>query len=435
MASGSSASSIPSKPAACASPPSATRRPLADHRSLAGQIDAAVIAAPTRLHHAIALDLLDRGVHLLVEKPLAATAAEADDLVKAARRRGLVLQVGHVERFNPALGPLPDLADPKYMEALRAGPFTFRSTDIGVVLDLMIHDIDLVLSLVPSRVRKIEALGLSVLGGHEDVANARLEFECGCVAVLSASRVSYHSVRRMHVWTPRAFAAVDFAARTSTLVRPDGTLLDRRFDLDCFAPEGAEQKERLLQALLPCEERHFEPVDALLLEISDFLESIRHGSTAAPAVPPSPVPASRAATRSRWPNGSSPRSPPTRGTTSPTAWSGRWLPRVRASYRRRTGSSSATAPVARTAKPADHLESGQDSLSQLSCGPARRHFVEDLGGPEIPLRLGLRAEAVKLLRLLLWIDRTTGRCRATSVGLSNGGWEGASAAPSRETRA
>jgi predicted dehydrogenase len=258
-------------------------QPFADHRSLAGQIDAAVIAAPTRLHHDIALDLLDRGIHLLVEKPLAATAAEADDLVKAARRRRLVLRVGHVERFNPALGPLrADLADPKYMEAVRAGPFTFRSTDVGVVLDLMIHDIDLVLSLVPSRVRKIEALGLSVLGGHEDVANARLEFDSGCVAVLSASRVSCHSVRRMHVWTPRAFAAVDFAARTSTLVRPDSTLLDRRFDLDCFAPEAAEQKERLLEALLPREERHSEPVDALLLELNDFLDSVRQCGTAAP---------------------------------------------------------------------------------------------------------------------------------------------------------
>ena len=258
-------------------------QPFPDHRSLAGQIDAAVIAAPTRLHHPIALELLERGIHLLVEKPLAATAAEADDLVKAARRRKLVLRVGHVERFNPALETLrADLADPKYIEALRAGPFSFRSTDIGVVLDLMIHDLDLVLSLVHSRVRKIDALGLSVLGGHEDVANARLEFDSGCVAVLSASRVSCQAVRRMHVWTLRAFAAVDFAARSSTLVRPDSTLLDRRFDLDCFAPEDAKQKERLLEALLPREERHSEPVDALLLELNDFLDSVRQCSAAAP---------------------------------------------------------------------------------------------------------------------------------------------------------
>ena len=271
--------------AARASPPSAARGRWPTIASCCDEIDAAV---DRRAHAACttrsALDLLDRGVHVLVEKPLAATAAEADELVerRPPPRRSCsrwATSSGSIPRWTAAL---PHLRRPKYIEAVRAGAFTFRSTDIGVVLDLMIHDIDLVLSLVRSRVRRVEALGLSVLGGHEDVANARLEFDSGCVAVFSASRVSYHSVRRMHVWTPRAFAAVDFAARTSTLVRPDSTLLDRRFDLDCFAPEGAEQKERLLQALLPREERHFEPVDALLLEISDFLESVRHDSTAAP---------------------------------------------------------------------------------------------------------------------------------------------------------
>ncbi len=251
-------------------------RALADYHPLLDRIDAAVIATPTQLHHPIALELLDRGIHLLVEKPLCSTAAQADDLVRTARRRGLVLQVGHIERFNPAFGAVSEhLADPKYIEAVRAGQFSFRSTDIGVVLDLMIHDIDLVLSLVRSRVRKVEALGLSVLGGHEDVANARVEFHSGCVAVLSASRVSYQPVRRMHVWTSRAFASVDFAARKSTLVRPSEMLADRRFDLDSLPPEQIEEKDRLLEELLPREEQQAEPVDALELELHDFLESIR----------------------------------------------------------------------------------------------------------------------------------------------------------------
>ena len=131
--------------------------------------------------------------------------------------------------------------------------------------------------------RKVEALGLSVLGGHEDVANARLEFQGGCVAVLSASRVSCEAVRRMHVWTPRAFAAVDFASRKSTLVRPDSALMDRRCDLDPLACQDPVRKQRALEELLPREERQSEPVDALLLELNDFVQSIRDGR--APRVP------------------------------------------------------------------------------------------------------------------------------------------------------
>ena len=256
-------------------------QPLADHRPLADRIDAAGIAAPTQFHHSVALDLLDWGVHLFVEKPLSATAAQADELVAAAKRRGVVLQVGHVERFNPALKPVrAELVDAKYIEAVRAAPFSFRSTDIGVVLDPMIHDIDLVLSLVRSRVRKVDALGLSVLGAHEDVANARLEFQCGCVATLSASRVSYEAVRRMSVWTPRAFAAVDFAARTSTLVRPDAALVDRRFDLASLATPEPQQRAQQLAALLPRQQTQSEPVDALLLELTEFVQNIRSRATA-----------------------------------------------------------------------------------------------------------------------------------------------------------
>jgi predicted dehydrogenase len=259
---------------------------LADYRDLAGPIDAAVVAAPTRLHHAIALDLLKRGVHLLVEKPLCATSAEAEELAWAARRRGAVLAVGHVERFNPAWAaavPYVLRPAPKYVEGVRAGPFTFRCTDVGVVLDLMIHDVELVLSLVGSPLRRVEALGLSVLGGHEDVANARLEFACGCVAVLSASRVSYEAVRRMHVWTPRAFAAIDLAARKTTLVRPSETILARQVDLGALTPDQWARKEELFEEHLPREEIQSQPVDAIALELADFLESIATGRS--PRVP------------------------------------------------------------------------------------------------------------------------------------------------------
>jgi predicted dehydrogenase len=250
---------------------------VADYRDLLDAVDAAVIAAPTQWHHAIAMEFLGWGVHLLVEKPLAATLAQADELVETARRHSAILQVGHVERFNPAMAAAaPHVANPKYIEAVRSSPFTFRSTDVGVVLDLMIHDLDLVLSLVRSPVRRVEALGLSVLGGHEDVANARLVFESGCVAALSASRVSYEAVRRMHVWAPRAFASIDFATRKTRLVRPSEALLRRQFNVSSLRPEEVEYlKSHLSEVHLRQEETEAPAVDALTLELEDFVESIR----------------------------------------------------------------------------------------------------------------------------------------------------------------
>jgi predicted dehydrogenase len=251
--------------------------PMADCRGLADLVDAAVIAVPTRLHHSVAIELLAAGVHLLVEKPLARTLAEADELVELAQESGVLLQVGHVERFNPALtAAAAHLREPKYVEAVRASGFTFRSTDIGVVLDLMIHDLDLVLWMVRSPVRKVEALGLSILGGHEDVAKAWLEFECGCVATLSASRVSRDAARRMQVWSPWAMAEVDFATRTTRVTCPSETLLARRFDVDALSPEQVEHyKTQLLEEHLPREELVGEAVDAIQLELDDFVESIR----------------------------------------------------------------------------------------------------------------------------------------------------------------
>ena len=259
-------------------------RAVADARELAGQVDAVVIAAPTSWHHALGMDFLRRGVHVLLEKPLAATADEADALVEAARRAGVILQVGHVERFNPAFVALSDLGGPqsilapKYIEAERCGPFSFRSTDVGVVLDLMIHDLDLVLSLVRSRVRRIDALGVSVLGGHEDVANVRLEFQNGCVASLSASRVSYDAVRLMQIWSARSMAAIDFSARTTTTIRPSETLLRRRFDVASLSPEQivGYDKLGLLEEHLPRQTEQFPAVDALALELDDFIDSIRN---------------------------------------------------------------------------------------------------------------------------------------------------------------
>jgi predicted dehydrogenase len=252
-------------------------RAVADYRELFDEVQAVVVATPSRLHRAIGLDFLRRGIHVLMEKPLAVDRNEADQLVTAARQAGAVLQVGHVERFNPALAAAqPYLEGPRYIEAVRAGAFSFRSTDIGVVLDLMIHDIDLVLSLVRQPVVRVEALGLSVLGGHEDVANARIHFADGAVAALSACRVAYEAARRMQVWSARAFASIDFNQRTATVVRPSETLLARRLDLDAMSPAELEHcRQHLMDEHLPQTRLTADAVDALALEQDDFLASIR----------------------------------------------------------------------------------------------------------------------------------------------------------------
>jgi predicted dehydrogenase len=253
-------------------------KPLADYAELIGQVDAAVVATPTTFHYDVSRKLIDAGMHLLIEKPLCTTHIDAERLVKIAQQRGVVLQVGHVERFNPAFQAAAAKIDsPKYIEGVRSSGYTFRSTDVGVVLDLMIHDIDLVLSLVRGRLRKIEAIGVPVVGPHEDAANARLEFDCGCVAVLSASRVSYEAVRRMHIWSAGSFASVDFAARATTTVIPSETLRQRRFNVDGLSPQELEHcRQHFAEEHLPQERKTFDAVDALALEQDDFLDSIRN---------------------------------------------------------------------------------------------------------------------------------------------------------------
>jgi predicted dehydrogenase len=251
--------------------------PLADHRQAVEWADAAVVAVPTALHRTVAVDLLAAGMHLLVEKPLASTLAEADELVAAARQHGALLQVGHVERFNPAVAAaLPHLHDPRYIEATRTSTFSGRSTDIGAVLDLMIHDIDLALALARSDVVRIEALGLALLGRREDVAQARLTFASGCVADLRASRVSYIAQRTLHVWTEDGFAALDLAARTATLVRPCEAIRARAYDVEQLpVEERMRVKEHLFEDLLRKECLAVESADAIAAEQADFVESIQ----------------------------------------------------------------------------------------------------------------------------------------------------------------
>jgi len=250
----------------------------ADHLALLGQIDAAIIAAPSRLHHAVAGDLLAHGVHVFVEKPMTLNVGDADDLIATAAARQLVLQVGHVERFNPALiAAQPHLAEPKYIEAVRAGAFTCRSTDIGVVLDLMIHDIDVVLSLVKDDVVGIQALGAAVLGPNEDWAQARLQFAGGCVANLSASRVAMQSQRWMQVVAHDRFLAIDFATHKAQLMRPSDAVLAGEVDVNALSPaEKSHLKDNLFTEYLPTEQLPVVETNALLEEQKQFVAAIQN---------------------------------------------------------------------------------------------------------------------------------------------------------------
>ena len=179
-----------------------------------GAVDLAVVAVPTESHAAVALPLIDAGVHTLIEKPVTQTVTEADALIAAARRSGVVLAVGHSERFNPAVtAARPHIRDPRFIEVHRLGTFPERSLDIDVVLDLMIHDLDLILSTVTSEVESVEAVGVPVLTEKIDIANARLRFVNGCIANLTASRISREPVRKIRFFQRDSYLSIDSAAR------------------------------------------------------------------------------------------------------------------------------------------------------------------------------------------------------------------------------
>ena len=186
------------------------------------KLDAASVAVPTVHHHSVASPLLDAGLDLLVEKPLAASLAEADDLVARAEKAGRILQPGHLERFNPAVLAIePALRRPMFFEAHRLSVFTPRSLDVDVVLDLMIHDLDIVLTFANSPVREVRAVGLPILSPKVDIANVRVEFESGCVANFTASRVSTERVRKLRFFEPRQYVSIDYARQDLLVIRID----------------------------------------------------------------------------------------------------------------------------------------------------------------------------------------------------------------------
>jgi len=205
---------------------------LTDFRGLIGNVDAVSLAVPTTDHARIGIELLENGIDVLVEKPIASSIEESRKLIDAASGNGRVLQVGHVERFNPVVRAATEVAtQPQFFEIHRLAVFTPRSLDIDVVLDLMIHDLDVVLSLVRSPVTEVRAVGIPVLSRKADIANARLEFENGCVANLTASRVSFEKVRKLRFFQPSDYISVDYASQRGTMVSLRmGRVLERKLE-------------------------------------------------------------------------------------------------------------------------------------------------------------------------------------------------------------
>lgn len=193
---------------------------LADHHALAGRVDCASVAVPTAAHAAIGLDLLAAGIDVLVEKPLASTAEEGAALVRAAEQGHRILQVGHLERFNPALrAAAAVITEPRFLECHRLAPFVDRGTDVDVVRDLMIHDLDVIQSFIPAEVESVEAVGVPVLTPRVDIANARLRFANGCIANVTASRVSMKRERMLRLFQPDAYVAIDYDQRRVRIMR------------------------------------------------------------------------------------------------------------------------------------------------------------------------------------------------------------------------
>lgn len=230
-----------------------------DHQALFGNVDAVSIAVPTPVHFVIAKDFLQNNIDIMIEKPITETTEEADELIHLAESRELIIQVGHLERFNPAIVALKDIVKkPMFIESHRLSIFQGRCTDVSVVLDLMIHDIDLILNFVRSEISAVYASGVPVVSEHVDIANARLEFESGCVANVTASRISTKNERKIRLFQRDAYVSVDFSKKEITAIQQDS-------NVDCGLIPGMDVKQI-----------SFETGDALETELKSFVKAVIH---------------------------------------------------------------------------------------------------------------------------------------------------------------
>ena len=246
------------------------------------EVRAVTIAVPTAFHERIARACLSRGIACLIEKPLASNVDEARRIVDAARNSGAIAMVGHIERFNPVIRAMARLdIRPRFIEVVRISPMTFRSIDVGVVLDMMIHDIDIVLKLAASKVAKIDAIGVSVIGNVEDICNARLTFENGCVANLTASRLSLKTERRMRVFSADAYVSLDYQKRYGLLARRSGNVdAIRQAAARIRSGQIKDLSELNYADIVQVDELQIDDSEPLRAEVESFLFSVRNGTPA-----------------------------------------------------------------------------------------------------------------------------------------------------------
>jgi predicted dehydrogenase len=238
-------------------------QPFERHADLFNKVQAVSIAVPTPFHHSITKDFFLQGIDVLLEKPISSTLEEADELIELAESKGLIFQVGHLERFNGALSGIEGrVENPLFIESHRLGPFSGRGADVDVVLDLMVHDIDIILSLVNSKVKQFQAVGIPILTNSPDIANTRIEFENGCIASLTASRVSKEKVRKTRIFQPGGILSIDYLSQKLFLSKKGG-LLRKEATPEMVTEEISVQKIDLLEA-----------------EIRSFLQSMRNRGNA-----------------------------------------------------------------------------------------------------------------------------------------------------------
>jgi predicted dehydrogenase len=255
-----------------------------DFRELFGKVDAVSIAVPTVGHHEVAKEFLSRGIPALIEKPLTKTIEEGEELCRIARAKKVVLQVGHVERFNPAVTAVLDvIRKPRFIEVHRLSPFRFRSSDIDVVLDLMIHDLDIVLHLARSPLVRVDAVGMALLFGKEDMANARLEFEDGCVANLTASRISDKQMRKTRIFSEDCYVTVDTLAKEAWVYRTTPQLGEALAKLPKDRDLNLADLATIPKEFYSIQEVKLEEQEPLAREIQSFLDAVENGHE--PVVP------------------------------------------------------------------------------------------------------------------------------------------------------
>ena len=230
-----------------------------DYRELAEQVSAVTVVVPTFLHHDVAKYFLERNIHTFIEKPITKTLEEANDLVAIAGEKKLTLQVGHVERFNAAIVKLQSLIeDPRFIECQRLCQFSNRIQDVGVVLDLMIHDIDIVLSIVKSPIKRIDAVGIPVLSANEDIANAHILFENGCIANLTASRISEDKVRKLRIFEKDKYCSLDYAEQTITMAHKSSE--EKKIVCEDLDVQKAEPLRKELEHFISCVQEKKKPL-------------------------------------------------------------------------------------------------------------------------------------------------------------------------------